>query len=110
MPGHVVAKPGATDGSYVVAAYGNTTHSVTPGKGGCLKCDRSFVNFSTDICEHVLAVAHNSRLAARIILQWYKKSRRGPKALEMALGSGPKNAGKKPSRRKKTNKTRATVT
>ena len=30
--------------------------------------------------------------------------------LVMALGSGPKNAGKKPSRRKKTNKTRATVT
>ena len=43
-------------------------------------------------------------------LQWYKKSRRGPKVLEMALGSGPKNAGKKPSRRKKTNKIRATVT
>lgn len=109
MPGHVVAKPGATDGSYVVAAYGNATYSVTPGKGGCLKCDRSCVNFSTDICEHVLAVAH-IRGSLQEYLQWYKKSRRGPKVLEMALGSGPKNAGKKPSRRKKTNKTRATVT
>ena len=46
-PGHVVPKPGATDGSYVVAAYGNATHSVTPGRGGCLKCDRSCVNFSS---------------------------------------------------------------
>ena len=30
MPRHVVPKPEATDGSYVVAAYGNATHSVTP--------------------------------------------------------------------------------
>ena len=37
MLGHVVPKPGPTDRSYVVAAYGNATHSVTPGKGGCLK-------------------------------------------------------------------------
>ena len=50
-------KPGATDGSFIVAGYGNTIHVVTPGKGGSLKCDRACVNFSTSVCEHVLAVA-----------------------------------------------------
>ena len=52
----VVAKPGATDGSYVVAGFGNTIPCVSPGKGGCLKCDRSCVNFSTKICAHTLAI------------------------------------------------------
>ena len=43
-------------------------------------------------------------------LNWYRKSKKGPRVLEMALGSGPKNAGKKPSRRKRTNKEKAEVT
>ena len=43
-------------------------------------------------------------------LNWYRKSKKGPRVLEMALGSGPENAGKKPSRRKRTNKEKAEVT
>ncbi|CAB4038427.1 Hypothetical predicted protein, partial [Paramuricea clavata] len=59
-PNNVIPKPGVSDGSYVVAGYGNRTHSVTPGKGGSLKCDRSCINASTGICEHVIAVAHRT--------------------------------------------------
>ena len=101
-PDHVIPKPGATDGSFIVAGHGNQVHCVTPGKGGCLKCDRICVNSSTKICEHVLAVAHVRGSLAEY-LAWYRRSRKGPRVLEMALGSGPKNAGKKPSKRKKTN-------
>ena len=106
---NVVPKPGATDGSFIVAGYGNTIHVVTPGKGGSLKCDRACVNFSTSVCEHVLAVAQ-VRGTFKEFLNWYRKSKKGPRVLEMALGSGPKNAGKKPSRRKRTNKEKAEVT
>ena len=108
-PKNVLPKPGATDNSYIVAGYGNTIHCVTPGKGGCMKCDRTCTHSSTGICEHVLAVAHVSG-TLKEFLQWFKRSRRGPKVVEMALGSGPKNAGKKPSKRKKTNKTKPPAT
>ena len=90
---NVVPKPGATDGSFIVAGYGNTIHVVTPGKEGSLKCDRACVNFSTSVCEHVLAVAQ-VRGTFKEFLNWYRKSKKGPRVLEMALGSGPKNAGK----------------
>jgi hypothetical protein len=43
-------------------------------------------------------------------LTWYRRSKRGPKILEMALGSAPKNAGRKPSTRKKTNKKKPRIT
>ena len=76
---------------------------------GSLKCDRACVNFSTNICEHVLGVAQ-VRDSFREFLNWYKSSKKGPQLLEMALGSGPKNAGKKPSRRKRTNKQKPEVT
>ena len=56
-PGHVVPKPGAEDGSFIIAGTCSKIHFVTPGKDGSLSCDRSCVNFSTKICEHVLAVA-----------------------------------------------------
>ena len=55
-PGSVIPKPGAEDGSFIVAGTCNKIHSVTPGKGGSSSCDRLCVNFATKICEHVLAV------------------------------------------------------
>ena len=89
-PSNVIPKPGASNGSFIVVGHGNTIHSVTPGKGGCLKCDRTCVNSSTRICEHVLAVAQ-VRGTLQEFLSWFRRSKRGPNALEMALGSGPKN-------------------
>ena len=86
---NVVPKP---DGLFIVAGYGNTIHVVTPGIGGSLKCDRACVNFSTSACEHVLAVAQ-VRGTFKEFLNWYRKSKKGPKVLEMALGSGPKMPG-----------------
>ncbi len=106
---NVVPKPGASDGSFIVAGHGNTIHTITPGKGGSLKCDRACVKCSTNICEHVLAVAQ-VRGTFQEFLKWYRTSKKGPKLVEMALGSGPKNAGKKPSRRKRTNKEKPEVT
>ena len=43
-------------------------------------------------------------------LKWYQKSKKGPRVLDMALAGGPKNAGKKPSTRKRTNKQKPAVT
>ena len=106
---HVVPKPGPSDGSFIVAGHGNTFHVVTPGKGSSLKCDGNCVNRSTSICEHVLAVAQ-VRGTLKEFLTWYRKSKKGPQLLEMVLDSGPKNAGKKPSSRKRTNKKKTAVT
>ena len=101
-PGSVIQKPGATDGSFIVAGVCNKIHVVTPGKGGSLVCDRSCVNFSTKICEHTLAVAQFTDKCNELIA-WYKRSKRGPKMVDMALRGGPKSAGKKPSNRKRSN-------
>lgn len=94
MSSNVVSKPGASDGSFIVAGHGSTIHIVTPGKGASLRCDRACVNCSTNICEHVLAVAQ-VRGTFQEFLNWYRASKKGPKFVEMALGTGPKNAGKK---------------
>ena len=55
--GLVIPKPGFSDGSYVVAGTCNRIFCVTPGKGGSFKCDRTCINSTTNICEHVIAVA-----------------------------------------------------
>lgn len=107
-PANVIPKPGATDGSFIVAGHSNNIHVVTPGKGGSLKCDRSCVNSSTKTCEHILAVA-KVRETFNEFLTWYKRSRRGARMLEMTLGSAPKSAGRKPSKRKRTNNEKAPV-
>ena len=109
MSSNVVPKPGASDGSFIVAGHGNTIHIVTPGKGASLRCDRACVNCSTNTCEHVLAVAQ-VRGKFQEFLNWYRASKKGPKLVKMALGTGPKNAGKKTSRRKRTNKGKPEVT
>ncbi len=70
---NVIPKPGATDGSFVVAVHNNTIHVITPGKGGCLKCDRNCVNSSTRIRKHVLAVAHVREKFSEF-LAWYRRS------------------------------------
>ena len=48
---HVVPKPGASDGSFIVAGHANTFHLVTPGRGSSLKCDKNCVNSTTSICK-----------------------------------------------------------
>ena len=84
FPENVISKPGAIDGSFIVAGYSNKIHIVTPGKGGSIKCDRSCVNSSTKICEHVLAVAQ-VRGTINEFLAYYKRSKRGPNLLQMSL-------------------------
>lgn len=101
-PGHVVPKPGATDDSFIVAGTTNKIHSVTPGKGGSLSCDRSCVNSASKICEHILAVAQK-RGTLKEFFEWYKRSRKRPNLVDMTLAGGPKSAGKKPSQRKRSN-------
>ena len=101
-PGKIIPKPGATDESFIVAGVCNKIHVVTPGKGGSLVCDRACVNHSTKMCEHTLAVAQVTDKLQGFI-DWYRRSRRGPKMIDMAVSGGPKCAGKKPSKRKRTN-------
>ena len=109
LPENIIPKPGGTDGSYIVPGHSNTIHIVTPGKGGSLKCDRSCVNVSTRICEHILAVAQTQG-SLNEFFAWYKRSKRGPRLLDMALGSAPKSAGRKPSNRKRSNRQKSPVT
>ena len=42
----IVKKPGANDGSYILAGHTNQIYCVTPGKGGSIKCDWHCVNAS----------------------------------------------------------------
>ena len=48
--GNVIPKPGATNGSFVVAGGCNNLDIVTPCRGGSLTCDCSCVNHSTGLC------------------------------------------------------------
>ena len=45
----IVKKPGADDGSYIVAGHTNQIYCATPGKGGSFKCDQNCVNATTKI-------------------------------------------------------------
>ena len=47
--GLVLEKPGATDGSYIVAGSANRIFCVSSGKGGSFKCDQSCINSRTKI-------------------------------------------------------------
>ena len=47
--GLVLEKPGATDGSCIVAGSLNRIFCVSSGKGGSFKCDRSCINSRTKI-------------------------------------------------------------
>lgn len=100
--GSVIPKPGASDESFIVAGTSNNVHSVSPGKGGCLSCDRTCINHATKICEHVLAVAQVKGTLNEFIT-WFKRKRKRPTMMDMVEQRGPKNAGKKPSGRKRTN-------
>ena len=99
---NVIPKPGATDGSYIVAGAANKVHSVKPGKGGSWTCDRTCINNSTKICKHTLAVA---QVTGRLneFLTWFSRSRKRPNIMGMVEQGGPKSAGKKTSSRKRSN-------
>ena len=80
-PDHVIPKPGATNGSFIVAGHGNQVHCVTPGKGGCLKCDRICVNSSTKICEHALARSCTRSWFIRRVLSLVSKIEKGTESI-----------------------------
>lgn len=85
-PGSIVLKPGASDGSFMVAGVSNKVHSVTPGKGGSLSCD-----CSTKICKPTLTVAQLNGTLQEFVT-WYKRSKRGPNITSMAAAGEPKSA------------------
>lgn len=101
-PQNVVPTPGASDGSYIVAGSSNKFHLVKPGKGGSWTCDATCVNRSTKICEHILAATQENG-SLQQFLTWFGRSRKRPNFLGMVEQGGPKNAGKKPSSRKRSN-------
>lgn len=101
-PGSVVPKPGASDGFFMVAGVSNKVHSVTPGKGGSLRCDSNCINRSTKTREHTLAFAQLNGTLQEFVTS-YKRSKRGPNLTSMAAAGGPKKAGRKPSKGKGSN-------
>ena len=104
----VVPKPGATDGSYIVAGNANNVYTVTPGKGNSLKCDRACVNAKSKICEHVLAVAEDIGVMSEF-LKWFTSSKSGPSFSSIALVTAKQNVGKKGSKRKRSNMAKSPV-
>ena len=106
--GLVIPKPGSSDGSYVVAGTCNRIFCVTPGKGGSFKCDRTCINSTTNICEYVIAVAVKCGKLPDFV-KWFKRSKSRPSFTALALTGPPKSAGKKPSKRKRSNKRKAEI-
>ena len=100
--GNVILKPGADDASFIVAGRSNNVHSVTPGKGGSLTCDKTCTNHATKICEHILAVAQVKGILPPLI-SWFKRNKRRPTMMGMVEQNGPKSGGKKPWQRMRTN-------
>ena len=99
----IIKKPGADDGSYIVAGHTNQIYCVTPEKGGYFKCNQNYVNATTKICVHNIAVEEKYGKLANFIT-WYKRSKSGASIVKMALGGAPKTAGRKPSTRKRSNR------
>ena len=58
-------------------------------------CGRSCTNFSSKICEQVLAVAQVKGVLNEF-LAWFKGRRKRATMMDMVEQSGPKSAGKKP--------------
>ena len=100
--GLVVPKPGATDGSYIVAGNANNVYTVTPRKGNSLKCDRACVNIKSKICEHVLAAAENITVLSEF-LKCFTSSKSGPSFSSIVLVTAKQNVGKKSSKGKRCN-------
>ncbi|XP_068673143.1 transient receptor potential cation channel subfamily M member 7-like, partial [Montipora foliosa] len=81
----------------MVGGVSNKVHTITPGKGGSFSCDRTSVNSSTKICDHILAVAQLKGTLLEFIA-WYNRY-----FTDMALARGQKTAGRKPRKRKRSN-------
>ncbi len=60
------------------------------------------INYATKICEHVLAVAQ-LRGTLDEFVAWFKQKKNKLVMMEMAEERGPKNVGRKPSKRKRSN-------
>ena len=101
--GLVLEKPGATDGSYIVAGSANRIFCVSSGKGGSFKCDRSCINSRTKICKHVIAVAEKSGKLQQFV-EWFRRSKCGASVSALALNGAPKSMGRKGNGRKRSNK------
>ena len=106
--GLVLEKPGATDGSYIVAGSANRIFCVSSGKGGSFKCDRSCINSRTKICEHVIAVAEKSGKLQQFV-EWFRRSKCGASVSALVLNGAPKSMGGKGNGRKRSNKKRANI-
>ncbi len=101
-PGLIVPQPGCTNGAFIVAGHSNRFYSVTPGKGGALRCERSCIHSGTRICEHTLAVA--GRLGTiKEFITWFTRANKGASVADLALHGGSKSAGKKLTQRKRSN-------
>jgi len=102
IEGMVIPKPGSTNSSYIVGGKANNIYSVTPGKGNSLKCKRSCINFSSNVCKHILAVAEAKEILKDFI-NYYIKSKAGGSFSALALVSGKKSVGKKLNAKKRSN-------
>ena len=72
--GLVIPKPESSDCSHIVAGTCNRIFCVTPGKGGSFKYDRTCINSTTNICEHVIAEAEKCSKLSDFV-QWFKRSK-----------------------------------
>ena len=106
--GLVLEKPGATDGSCIVAGSANRIFCVSSGEGWSFKCDRSCINSRTKICEHVIAVVEKCGKLQQFV-EWFRRSKCGASVSALALNGAPKSMGRKRNGRKRSNKKRADI-
>ena len=106
VDGLVILKPVYSDGSYVVAGTCNRIFCVTPGKGGSFKCDRTCINSTVNICEHVIAVAEKCGKLPDFV-QWLRRLKSRPSLTGLALNGAPKSVEKKS--RKRSHKRKAEI-
>ena len=104
----VLEKPGATDGSYMVAGSANRIFCVSSGKGSSFKCDRSCINSRTKICEHVIAVAEKCGKFQQFV-EGFRRSKCGASVSALALNGARKLMGRKVNGRKMSNKKSADI-
>ena len=93
--GLVIPKPGSSDGSYLVTETCNRIFCVKSGKGGSFKCDRTCTNSTTNIREHVIAVAEKCGKLPDFV-QWFRRSKSRPSLAGLALNGAPKLVEKNP--------------
>ena len=97
--GSMVPAPGCDSGArLVLSRSGKHPHLVLPCKSSGFKCDSDCANFkSLGICSHTVVVAHLNDQLSEFVTR-FKKAKKKPNLMKLAVHGMPAGRGKKGSR------------